>query len=76
MTELYGTKPLTLWIDTPREIAMSRISTDKGRGARLEDESVKQYFDSTFAPSGNLEQDCSNFTRVLKALLQGKNQKI
>jgi len=72
MAKLYGERPTTIWIDTPREIAQARISSDRTRKTRIEDEGVKDTFDSIFTPTGNLQLDCSDFAETLKALLRDR----
>lgn len=70
MTKLYDERPITVWIDTSREVARARISDDVVRRSRDEDESIKREFDSIFTPAGDLGSDYSNFADLIRALLR------
>lgn len=69
MSALYEQNPILIWIDTPQDIARERLSEDATRKARNEDESIKQYFNVLFDPTGDVEKDTSRFTQSLKSLL-------
>jgi guanylate kinase len=76
MQENYGTQPVKIWIDTPAHAAKSRRESDSDRLSRDEAERVKNAFDFVFAPTGQLETDCDNFTHVIKrAIARSSNTK-
>lgn len=52
MSRIYNVKLITIWIDTPRAIAASRVATDSNRSSRIEDNTVKEYFDIIFTQIG------------------------
>lgn len=66
MTKLYGIKPITIWIDTPYEVARARVNNDKTRSQRIENENIKGEFTYVFKPCGDLEKDKADFTKLLK----------
>jgi guanylate kinase len=65
MTQIYKIQPVTIWIDTDRDTAASRVSGDKLRSQRQEDDNVKQEFDIIFAPTGNLREDSERFIALI-----------
>jgi len=66
MSELYGTKPIVLWVDTNPEIAKARVDNDSLRSGRDESDDFKNNVDYVFKPTGHLEVDKKNFVELLK----------
>lgn len=69
MTDIYGVKPVTIWINTPKDIAMSRIQDDPHRAGRNEDEAVKEHFDVIFDPTNVLEDDIKSFVGLIRTII-------
>lgn len=69
MEHLYAAKPVTIWIDTPAIISAARITDDKIRAARQEDDSLKGGFQYIFTPSNDLARDTANFIALLRRIL-------
>lgn len=69
MKRRYDPAAITIWIDTPKNVARDRVATDSLRSGREEDESVKSAFDHIFQPSGDLEQDRQAFIELLGQML-------
>ena len=69
MTKIYGLKPVTVWIDTPREICEARVKGDTKRASRIEDETVKEYFNILFTPSNNLIEDSTSFIKLIESII-------
>lgn len=70
MTGIYGQKPVTVWINTPKELAFERVSNDPTRSRRIEDESVKRYFDILFTPKNVLVDDIKSFVNLIRSITQ------
>ncbi|MDB5160296.1 MAG: guanylate kinase [Candidatus Saccharibacteria bacterium] len=68
MTDIYGVKPVSVWINTPKDVAMDRIKDDPRRVGRQEDEAVKDHFDILFDPIGVLEKDSESFIGLIRKI--------
>ena len=68
MTDIYGVKPVMIWINTPKDIAMSRIRDDPRKANRKEDEVVKDHFDIIFDPENILENDIRSFVELIRTI--------
>ena len=69
MAKMYETRPTTIWVDTPREIAESRVSNDLNRSSRTENDLVKWYFDIIFIPINDLDKDSTEFIKLIRSLI-------
>jgi guanylate kinase len=68
MTGVYGVTPVSIWINTPKDVAMNRIKDDPRRAGRQEDETVKDHFDILFDPIGILEKDSESFIDLIRKI--------
>lgn len=68
MKRLYGSEPITIWIDTSAQMSATRIAGDTKRAARQEDSSLKSEFMHIFTPSGELVTDQAAFIELLQSL--------
>lgn len=69
MSRFYNVKPITVWINTTAEIAYSRIKKDKVRLSRVENDSVKDEFDIIFEPTNKIDEDSSNFVKLIQDII-------
>lgn len=69
MAKIYRTQPITIWIDTDRAIAVSRVKEDKLRSLRKEDDGVKAEFDIHFEPTGDIKIDAERFINLLRKII-------
>lgn len=69
MARLYGVPPLTIWVDTPTQVARERIAHDVERSGRNEDANARSGFVRIFLPQGNLERDKTAFIELIEELL-------
>jgi guanylate kinase len=69
MEQVYQTKLVTIWVDTPSQVAQQRIKDDAQRRARQEDSALKSNFDHIFKPTGNLEADKDAFISLVADIL-------
>jgi guanylate kinase len=69
MADIYGVKPVLVWINTDKAVARSRIEGDPRRLARQEDESVKEHFDVLFDPVNDIDRDTASFVALINKIL-------
>jgi hypothetical protein len=69
MSHIYSVKPITIWINTPKEIAESRVVNDSSRSSRIEDSSIKRYFDIILTPTNDSEKDSAEFIKLIQSLI-------
>jgi ribose 1,5-bisphosphokinase PhnN len=72
MKAIYGNNTLAIWLDVDPNVAASRVSQDKVRSLRIEDDKIKNEFDIMFTPSGSLEQDANAFIGLVRNIVQDK----
>lgn len=70
MSILYGSKPVTIWIDASSKVSRNRVSNDKLRAARKESERIKESFDYLFIPIGNLDRDSKEFIGLISDIIK------
>ena len=68
MADIYAIKPVTIWINTPKEVAVARIKSDVLRSGRKEDETVKDDFDIIFEPTNVLANDLVSFVDLIRKI--------
>ncbi len=68
MTDIYGIKPVTIWINTPKAVALTRIKSDVLRSGRQENETVKDHFDIIFEPTNVLANDLVSFVDLIRKI--------
>ena len=56
-------------INTPKDVAMSRIGDDPQRLEMQEDETIKDRFDVIFEPIGVLEDDQESFVDLIRTII-------
>lgn len=71
MTQIYEVEPVTIWIDTPKDIARARVFNDSTRGFRAEDETVKTQFGILFTPTNDLDEDSTKFIALVQSIIAG-----
>lgn len=69
MKGLFGPNPVTIWLDTPLEVANGRIKNDVLRATRHEDTSLRAEMKHVFAPTGQLATDKVAFTRFIESII-------
>lgn len=69
MAAMYGAKPLTIWINTPTDVALQRTADDELRAAREEDATAAEHFTIIFQPTGKVEADIRAFAELLKPVI-------
>ena len=72
MESIYGQKAITIWIDVERTVASSRVSKDKNRSHRLENDKVKEQFQIIFKPNGSLEKAKNDFVELVRNIINGR----
>jgi guanylate kinase len=68
MAALYEVNPITIWIDTPADIAKLRTRHDTLRKSREDNHQVSRYFDYIYKPSNSLLKDRTTFVDLLRAV--------
>lgn len=69
MLSQYYTITRLIWIDTPADVAKSRISDDKARFERKETPELRTEAHTIFVPDGDLDTDKISFLKMLRELL-------
>jgi guanylate kinase len=71
MAQIYRARPTTIWINTDRTIATSRVREDKLRSLREESDDIKVEFDIIFEPTGDIQVDARQFISLIKKIITG-----
>jgi guanylate kinase len=69
MSQLYGTKAITIWLDTPGETAVRRIKKDRLRHLRSEKINLAESSDYIFNPKGVLKEDKRLFIELILRII-------
>lgn len=69
MKDIFGSYPITVWIDTPVDVARVRIRDDTLRSARREDTSMRAEMQHVFTPTGQLARDKVTFTELIQSII-------
>ena len=69
MSQKYGVKPVTIWIDTDTKTAHDRTKKDNDRSSRHEDAVIRERFDYIYKPVGNIPADSAAFIQLVKKII-------
>jgi guanylate kinase len=71
MAQIYEADPITIWINTDRAIAASRVREDKIRSLRKEGDGVKMEFNILFEPTNDIQIDTERFVALINKVIAG-----
>jgi guanylate kinase len=72
MKRLYGSEPITIWIDTPLADAKARVADDALRHARKQSDNIKKDFTYVFTPTNNEHADKKTFAAMVAKFIENQ----
>lgn len=65
LAKLYGNQPISIWVDTDKDISQARVNEDTIRSARQESSELRDIFQHIFTPSRDMAADQKLFARLI-----------